>query len=231
MTDTTTSNVVSALAAVIAELPGIGKDGRASQQQGGYAYRGIEQITAHAAPLLAKHGVVFLPQVLDVDVRDITVNSKPWTDTYLTVRYLICGPGGPEDRVEATVVGIGRDNADKGANKALTQAFKYALLQVLCIADAKDDGDGHATHEADDVPTYDPMAGWESRAVALDRHAVLSNRLKGLTDEQRTSVRQQCRTWPMNADDFAAIEAIVDELSAGGDVFVPSSWADGEEPF
>lgn len=147
--------VVECIANVIGELPAIGRDGRASQQQGGYAYRGIEQITAAAAPLFAKHGVVFVPQVLSCEFRELTVNNKPWTDTILTVRYRICGPGG--DYVEATVVGIGRDNSDKGANKALTQAFKYALIQTLCIADAKDDGDS-STHEADARPTPQPSA-------------------------------------------------------------------------
>ena len=41
-------NVVEALARVMRDLPAIGKGGRASAQQGGYAYRGIEQITLDA---------------------------------------------------------------------------------------------------------------------------------------------------------------------------------------
>lgn len=156
MTAAKPADVIAALAAVSAEMPAIGKDGRASQAQGGYSYRGIEAIASHASGLLAKYGVVFVPDVQHVETREITVNGKPWTDTILTVGYRICGPGGPSDYVEATVVGIGRDNADKGANKALTQAFKYVLLQVLCIADSKDDGDS-ASHEADALPEPDPV--------------------------------------------------------------------------
>lgn len=204
-------NVTVALAAVMAELPAIGKDGRAAQQQGGYSYRGIEQITAAAAPLLAKHGVVFVPQVLDVDVREITVNGKPWTDTTLLVRYRICGPGGPGDYVEATVVGIGRDNTDKGANKALTQAFKYALTQVLCIADAKDDADGH-THEADARTTpQGPPVDAEQIEQIKRRADVLPDHLA----EQFAAWKgDQGFPWPWPVDACTAMSRELDRLEA-----------------
>lgn len=135
-----------ALSAVMSELPAIGKDQSASQAQGGYAYRGIEQITRHVQGLFAKHGVVVIPAVQSIDVTNLLVNQKPWTDTTLVVNYTLVGPDGSQ--LQATTVGVGRDSADKGANKAMTQAFKYLLLQLLCISDAKDDADGQ-THEAD----------------------------------------------------------------------------------
>ena len=58
-----TPNIQSALASVMAELPAISKDGRADKSQGGYAYRGIEQITKEAQGLFAKYGVVIVPAV------------------------------------------------------------------------------------------------------------------------------------------------------------------------
>lgn len=140
-------SVSQALADVITELPGIGKDGRADPKQGGYAYRGIEQITTQVQPLFAKHGIVFAPRVESWEVRDIEVNGKPWTDTFLLVAYDVYGPAGDHITV-GPILAIGRDNSDKGANKCMTQAFKYALLQTLCVSDAKDDADG-SNHEAD----------------------------------------------------------------------------------
>ena len=143
-------NVIVALLRVMRDLPAIGKDQTASSQQGGYAYRGIEQITAQTQALFAKHGVLFgLPRVVSYEIRAIEVNGKPWTDTVEQVEYDIYGPGGVEDKVTVgPILAIGRDNSDKGGNKCLTQAYKYALIQALNIADAKDDGDA-ATHEAD----------------------------------------------------------------------------------
>lgn len=133
------TNLTEAIAAITAKLPAIGKDQKADPRQGGYAYRGIEDITKVLQPLLAEHGVVFLPQVMGYEVREILVNDKPWTDTILTVAYQLRHSSG--DVAEVRVVGIGRDNSDKGANKAMTQAFKYAILQVFCISDPKDDAD------------------------------------------------------------------------------------------
>lgn len=165
LVETPAGNVVEALRRVMRDLPAIGKDQTASAQQGGYAYRGIEQITKHAQPLFAKHGVVLVPHVLSWEVRDLTVNGKPWTDTYAMVEYTAHGPGGRDDSVTVgPILAIGRDNSDKGANKCMTQALKYALLQVLCISDAKDDGDGQ-THEAEHKQ---PEFTWTHKAVKAD---------------------------------------------------------------
>lgn len=205
-------NVIEAITRVIRDLPGISKTGMASAQQGGYAYRGIEQITQAAAPLFAKHGIVFVPQVKNVEVRELTVNNKPWTDTILTVDYKICGPAGT--MMIATVVGIGRDNSDKGANKALTQAFKYALIQTLCIADSKDDADG-TTYEADarrnnnhDHASKLAIDQLTERIVALDPDVLES--FTGWKADQRFPW-----PWPQSAVD--AMHAELDRrLSVGG---------------
>lgn len=170
------ATVQAAIASVMADLPAIGKDGKAAPQQGGYAYRGIEQITKATQELFAKYGVVIVPAVQSVHVDHLTVNNKPWTDTRLVVNYAIVGPDG--STLNATTVGIGRDNADKGANKAMSQAFKYLLLQLLCISDAKDDADGQ-THEAD---SRNPEPTYSAEAVAL------FGEIRGLDDDDKQAL-------------------------------------------
>ena len=146
------SNVIEALNRIMADLPGIGKDEKADPRQGGYAYRGIESITRAVQPLLARHGVVIVPRVQSHEVVDIMVADRPWTDTRLLVVYTVYGPGGPGDNVEiGPILAIGRDNSDKGANKCMTQAFKYLLPQLFCVSDAKDDADA-ASVERDARP-------------------------------------------------------------------------------
>ena len=137
-------SVIAALRKVMEELPGIGKEGENVQQH--FKYRGIEQITVEVQPLLAKHGVIIVPRVVSWERDEITINDKPWTDDRLTVEYTFYGPEG--DSITALVPGVGRDNSDKGSNKAMSGAFKYALLQVFCIGDDKDDADKE-THETD----------------------------------------------------------------------------------
>lgn len=140
-------NVLEALQRVTRDLPAIGK-GETSEQ--GYKYRGIEAITAHAGTLFGRHGVTFVPEVVEREVEALTINGRPWTETRLKLVYRVYGPGGIED---VLVVGplwtAGRDNSDKGYNKCMTQGLKYALLQVLCIGDKADDVDAGEAAVAD----------------------------------------------------------------------------------
>ncbi len=173
MTETKPTNVIEALLCVMRALPAIGKDQQASAAQGGYSYRGIEAITAHTQSLFASYGVLFVPRVVRWEIRDIVVNGKPWTDTVEEVEYTVYGPGGVEDTIiVGPLLAIGRDNADKGGNKCLTQAFKYALIQALCISDAKDDSD-HGSPGADALPEPQPederAFAWRRTREAIER--------------------------------------------------------------
>jgi hypothetical protein len=143
-------NVIVALTRVMRDLPGIGKGMNAAPDQGGYAYRGIEQITGHAQTLFARHGIVMVPRVTRWDRSEVLVGKdrKIWHDELVEVVYKVYGPGGMDDWIEVgPLKTIGRDGTDKGVNKCMTQALKYALIQVLCIGDKKDDNDG-TTDEA-----------------------------------------------------------------------------------
>lgn len=159
--DTQPRDVVAAIARVMTELGGIDKLSPADRQARGmgggdtgikYAYRGIDQIAGAAQPLLGKYGVVIVPSVIESKVEQIVVNDRPWTDTWVRVHWIIYGPGGINDHIGGVTEGLGRDNADKGANKAMTSAAKNLLLRLLMIGDSNDDSDGH-TYERDQVDT------------------------------------------------------------------------------
>lgn len=160
------ANVIAALAQITGEIGGIEKLTAAERQRRGmgggeggisYAFRGIDQITATAQPLFAKYGVVIVPDVQDERLIDIVVNGKPWTDAVVTVCWRIYGPGGVEDAVSATTVGMGRDGTDKGFPKAITQAYKNLILRLFSIGDPDDDTDGR-TIEADNHDRARPAA-------------------------------------------------------------------------
>lgn len=164
--------VQEAIAAIIADLPSIGKSDRSSNVE--YAFRGIETLKRHLSVLCAKYGVVYTPHVRLLDINRVVENKqgqmKGWTEVILEVTWTITGPEG--DTLTATTIGIGRDNADKGANKAQTQAEKYLLLPLFNIADGKDDADqydGGVNEPGVPVapPTSDPFdwkaIGWDSK--------------------------------------------------------------------
>ncbi len=229
------ANVIEALSRVMADLPAIGRDQTASAQQGGYAYRGIEQITRHTQGLFAKHGVVFVPHVLSYEVRELTVNGKPWTDTLEMVSYTVYGPGGIDDHIEVgPILAIGRDNSDKGANKCMTQAYKYALLQALCISDAKDDGDA-ASHTADSHAEPALLHGW----LTLDEQSNAHEDLRDAIGDESAGVQAAMRDfrktnkfgWPMSCGEM---QTMIDELDRLREVAGASSPAEldsgGEVP-
>lgn len=154
------STVTQALAAIMAELPSIGK---ADKSPEGYHYRGIEAITSRLQPLLAKHGVVIVPSATITNVVPSPAMRDGWQDIYMAVDWLIYGPAG--DHVRATTSGIGRDRADKGANKAHTMAYKYLLLSLFAISDRNDDADAH------DVSATDEMSKPAKRPSALSKRS------------------------------------------------------------
>lgn len=176
------ANVIEALCRVMAEMPTIGKDSEMSEGPK-YKYRGIEQITPHTQQLFARHGVILAPhRIVRWDLRDLTLGGKPWTDDRLVVHYRVYGPGGPGDYIDLEVPGIGRDNSDKGSNKAMTAAMKYALAQTLQIAG--DDPDAyHPT--ADGGAAQDPGPDLDEPIFASWAEDI-TNRLhgRGLSDDQ-----------------------------------------------
>lgn len=180
-------NVVLALCRVMAELPNIGKTMESPQ---GYNYRGIEQITKEAQPLFAKHGCVIAPRNIEWrDTVQLQINNRPWTDEKLIVHYRCYGPGGATDFLDIEVPGIGRDNADKGTNKAMSQAYKYALLQALMIADGKDDSDSHDVPGAD--APQDPAVTPATRAQMDDlRNRVRMLRERGVETSETNDLQE-----------------------------------------
>ncbi|MGE4425476.1 MAG: ERF family protein [Solirubrobacteraceae bacterium] len=133
--------VDEAIRRVMRDLPSIAKSERAPDAMGGFAFRGVEQIAEAAKPLLAKHGLIIKGRTSLLQVVHSPGSKENWQDTYIEVRWKLTGPDGSED--EATTLGVGRDNADKGVPKAQTQAYKQLLIQLFCINDAKNDADGH----------------------------------------------------------------------------------------
>lgn len=170
------TTVTQALSLVMAELPAIGKGDRSPE---GYSYRGIEAITKHLQPLLARHGVVIVPTASIQNVVPSPAMKDGWQDVYLNVAWAIFGPDG--DSIEAHTCGIGRDRADKGVNKAQTQAYKYLLLHLLAVADKADDADGQ-TYEAD---RHEPSPAelLYRRLSGVDKGGELAARLKALAAE------------------------------------------------
>jgi hypothetical protein len=145
------AKIYTAIPAIMDEIGHIGKDKKNQQQ--GFMFRGIDQVMNAMKPLMTKHGVFAVPEVVDTQRSERTTKSGGnLIYTIHKIKYHFVASDGSE--VCATVVGEGMDSADKSSNKAMAVAFKYACFQVFCIPTeemAKDDPDGYS-HESS-VPT------------------------------------------------------------------------------
>jgi hypothetical protein len=236
--------IAAKLVAIIGDLPGIEK----KRHAGGvtYEYRGIEQITTELQPLLVKHGVVITPFANIISVVDLPEKGKGgWTRTTVSVTYTLRSVddrGGEfEDAIIAQCIGVGDDNADKGVNKGMTQAFKYLLLQTFCIADPADDGDSipnpvqgvqapavRAAENADQSEEAPPPVpeGWSDHAACLAAHDELNDRVKKLSAEQKARCSQLRRDagggWPLSLTGYESLAAFVTASEAFGPDAVPT---------
>lgn len=168
MTDKPT--VVEALAAVMEDVRAVGKDQQHNAPGATFKFRGIDAVVNAVGPQLRKHHVVVIPRLVSVDRRDVTTSGgKPSRETCVVVAYVFTGPDG--STIEATVPGEAMDNGDKGTAKAMSVAFRTALLQALCLP--TDEPDPDATAYERDVPA--PPSPAELAAQARGRLGATCN--------------------------------------------------------
>jgi hypothetical protein len=131
--------------AIIAELPAIGKDQYNPQQK--FHFRGHDDVMNALNPLLARHGVFFVPDVLDrVTSQRATKSGSTMYEVNLHVRFTFWGARG--DQVTASGWGEGTDMGDKATSKAMTMALKYVLAQTFALSTAEtSDPDGQTPEE------------------------------------------------------------------------------------
>lgn len=137
---------------VMADIGAVPKGQRNAAQ--GYNFRGIDDALAAVQPVLVKHGIILVPEVIASDVRDASIgkNATPGARVVLTVKHTFFAPDGSS--VSAVTVGEGLDTSDKACNKAMSGAFKYAIFETFCIPT-----DEQACHDSDhESPQIDPPA-------------------------------------------------------------------------
>lgn len=101
-------------------------------QQQGFMFRGIDDVYNELHDLFAEAGVLPIPVVTDRVVSErVTKNGTIQYCTSETIDYHFYAEDGSS--VTATVVGEACDTGDKGTTKAMSIAYKYALLQIFLI--------------------------------------------------------------------------------------------------
>lgn len=152
-------HVYKAINAISAILAREGIPKRHANVLEGYEYRSIDDVLNAVAPLLSKHRLCVLPRVLE----RATVEWGTGVDRLLgiTVRAafdLVSANDGSTHTIE--MFGEALDGSDKGTAKALSSAYKAAMVQTFCIPVAGDDPekDSPKLHAPGGEP--EPVQGW-----------------------------------------------------------------------
>jgi hypothetical protein len=134
-----------ALARVMAGVRPVAKTSTNTEQH--YNFRGIDAVVNAVSPQLREHSVIVVPEVLESSYRDVTTSrGKPSREVTVKVRYRFYGPRG--DYIDAVTCGESMDFGDKGTAKAMSVAFRVALLQALCLPTDEADPDSFSPERA-----------------------------------------------------------------------------------
>lgn len=178
------------MARILGELPAIGKD-RVNTQQN-FKFRGIDDVMNALNPLLAKHGVFYVPDVVErIDSERATKSGGVMYVVNLHVRYRFYGPNG--DHIEASGWGEGTDSGDKATNKAMTGAMKYVLFQAFAIsteeaAENDADGDSPEATSGGRPAQHAPLA---EQTVPSSVAEKLTARINALPDEAKKACKKE----------------------------------------
>lgn len=149
-------SIVAALSAVMTEVQSVRKGDRNTQQ--GYVFRGIDAVVNAVGPAFRNHGIVAVPLVEDVAYATVEVGKQRtlMRECTVRVRYVFHGPAG--DSIECVSIGEAMDSGDKATPKAMSVAFRVALLQALCIPTDEPDADSQSYERAApaDQVEFDP---------------------------------------------------------------------------
>lgn len=161
-------SVYAAIHGVAAELAAAGIGKAHTNEVEGYKYRSVDDVLDRLAPLLAKHRLCVLPNAIERTVLERRGESEGLLlHVALKVAFTLTSvDDGSAHVVEA--YGEAMDGGDKATAKAMSTAYKSAMVQTFCIPVCVGDEPDKAshrlrarTHEAE------PVQGWEQWAADI----------------------------------------------------------------
>lgn len=142
MTEITALPIAQAMGAIMKEVGAIAKKDKNTSQ--GFNFRGIDSVVNAVSPALQKHGVIVVPSVDDYEYATVEIgrNRTAMGHVKVIVTYTFIGSNG--DSIKATVAGEAMDSGDKATAKAMSVAFRTALLQALALPTDEPDPDSQS---------------------------------------------------------------------------------------
>lgn len=156
-----TAEIYRVLPLVMKDIGAIGKDRENRDQH--FKFRGIDDVYNAVQPAFTKHGVFIVPNVEACEQSDRQTSTGK-TQIHTLIRGTFTFYANDGSSVVARVAAEGLDMSDKSVNKAMSQAMKYALFQVLCIPTEDEDADATSPEAGKPATTRTPAASGNAPA-------------------------------------------------------------------
>lgn len=137
----------AAVVAVMREIDFIAKGRQADQKQGGYTFRGIEELLAAVGPAFRRHGVVSAASTPDPPIISSyqTSGGREMNWVVLKVEVTLRGTDNPEDVIVVSAYGEAGDTGDKAMAKAYSVGYREALFKAFAVPVSGSDYDTEST--------------------------------------------------------------------------------------
>jgi len=148
--------VAQALNEIMKEVGAVKKLDRNTSQN--FSFRGIDAVVNAVSPALQKHGVIVVPSVEDYEYATVEIgrNRTAMGHVKVKVTYTFIGANG--DAIKSTVVAEAMDSGDKATAKAMSVAFRTALLQTLSLPTDEPDPDSQSYERSSASDVIAPQA-------------------------------------------------------------------------
>ncbi|WP_167488582.1 ERF family protein [Nocardia terpenica] len=192
-------NVYQAVNEVRKDAGAVAKDQKNMAQK--FSFRGVDQVVNACAPAMRAHGVIVAPSSTHLRTEEITSGSgkrQAWVTG--SVRYMVYGPDGDSFPIEAATEAT--DFADKATAKAMSVAYRIALLQLFSLP--TDDPDPDSDYVERSAATTQPRSGSPAAKArgteARKEAAAKPNDAQAMRD----NIFAECRKRNLGPDDLRA---------------------------
>lgn len=187
MTETTALKIHQALAEAMRQVSHLGKTQQNTHQN--YKFRGIDDVMNAVGPVFRDLGIVVLPETMSLEVNQVNygAGNRLAQHARVIVKYTFVGPDG--DMLSAVAPGESMDSGDKSVSKAMSVAFRTALLQTLVLPTDEPDPD-ESTFEVSSPSERSPKPRKPAKAKKVESPALQAARAAAdrLGDAARTVV-------------------------------------------
>jgi hypothetical protein len=160
------------------------KTGKNNEQN--YTYAQDEDIVKHMRKAIADAGLVVLPQLEKMDVRDVETSRGVRKVTRIKVNFRLCDSD-TGVYIERAFIGEGYDALDKGVYKAYTGAKKYFLINTFLLASSDDpENDGGSSTKYDNKKQTRPASARPSQSTTQQSKPAVG--AGGMTESQQKMI-------------------------------------------